>query len=82
MEPVKIGLLGLGTVGQGTVTVLRRNAEEIMRRAGRSILVAHAAIRNLPKAEALGIKNLDLTIEPTDIVDDPSISVVVELMGG
>ena len=82
MEPVKVGLLGLGTVGQGTVNVLRQNAEEITRRAGRSILVTHAAIRNLPKAEALDLKNLDLTIEPTDIVDDPSISVVVELMGG
>ena len=82
MEPVKVGLLGLGTVGQGTVNVLRQNAEEITRRAGRSILVTHAAIRNLPKAGALDLKNLDLTIEPTDIVDDPSISVVVELMGG
>ena len=46
MEPVKIGLLGLGTVGGGVVTVLTRNAREIARRAGRGIEIAHAAARD------------------------------------
>ena len=45
MNPVKVGLLGLGTVGGGTLNVLVRNAAEIARRAGREIVVAHAAAR-------------------------------------
>ena len=53
MEPVKVGVLGLGTVGGGTVNVLERNAEEISRRAGRGIVVTHAAARDLNKATYL-----------------------------
>lgn len=44
MEPIKVGLLGFGTVGSGTFTVLRRNQEEIKRRAGRGIEVARIAV--------------------------------------
>ncbi len=82
MNPVKIGLLGLGTVGQATVNVLSKNAAEITRRAGRSIQVSRAAIRDLEKAKSLGLDQLELTTAPDDVVEDPSISVVVELMGG
>ncbi len=82
MNPVKIGLLGLGTVGRGTWSVLERNAEEITRRAGRGIVVTSAAIRDLDKASALGYTGLELTTRPESIVDDPSVDVVVELMGG
>lgn len=46
MEPIRIGVLGLGTVGTGTVNVLRRNAGEIARRAGRGIEVTRAAVRD------------------------------------
>ncbi len=52
MEPVKIGLLGLGTVGGGTVNVLTRNREEIARRAGRAIAVARACARDLRTSRA------------------------------
>ena len=82
MDPVKIGLLGLGTVGQATVNVLSKNAAEITRRAGRSIQVSNAAIRDLEKAKLLGLDQLELTTAPDEIVEDPSIAVVVELMGG
>lgn len=82
MNPVKVGLLGLGTVGQATVNVLLKNAAEITRRAGRSIQVSRAAIRDLEKAKSLGLDQLELTTAPDEIVEDPSISVVVELMGG
>lgn len=82
MKPVKIGLLGLGTVGQGTVDVLARNAGEISRRAGRGIEVKSASIRNLAKAQALGYEGLELTTNSETIVNDPDIDVVVELMGG
>ncbi|HEY9146099.1 MAG TPA: homoserine dehydrogenase [Thiobacillus sp.] len=81
MKPINVGLLGLGTVGGGTLTVLRRNAEEITRRAGREIRVLRAAVRNLDKANALA-GDLPLTTNPFDVVDDPDIDIVVELIGG
>ena len=81
MKPINVGLLGLGTVGGGTLTVLRRNAEEISRRAGREIRVVRAAVRNIEKARALA-GDLPLTTNPFDVVDDPDIDIVVELIGG
>ena len=81
MKPINVGLLGLGTVGGGTLTVLRRNAQEISRRAGREIRVVRAAVRNLDKARALA-GDLPLTTNPFDVVDDPAIDIVVELIGG
>jgi len=81
MKPINVGLLGLGTVGGGTLAVLRRNAEEITRRAGREIRVVRAAVRNLDKARALA-GDLPLTSNPFDVVDDPGIDIVVELIGG
>ncbi|HET9463834.1 MAG TPA: homoserine dehydrogenase, partial [Thiobacillus sp.] len=81
MKPINVGLLGLGTVGGGTLTVLRRNAEEITRRAGREIRVVRAAVRDLEKAKMLA-GDLPLTTNPFDVVDDPNIDIVVELIGG
>ncbi|KVW96169.1 homoserine dehydrogenase [Thiobacillus denitrificans] len=81
MKPINVGLLGLGTVGGGTLTVLRRNAEEITRRAGREIRVVRAAVRDLEKAKLLA-GDLPLTTNPFDVVDDPDIDIVVELIGG
>ncbi|MBP6706253.1 MAG: homoserine dehydrogenase, partial [Achromobacter sp.] len=52
MNPMKVGLLGLGVVGGGTWTVLSRNAEEIARRAGRRIEVTRAAVRDVAKARS------------------------------
>ncbi len=81
MKPIKVGLLGLGTVGGGTLTVLRRNATEITRRAGREIVVVKAAVRDLEKARVLA-NELPLTLDPYEIVDDSEIDIVVELIGG
>lgn len=82
MDPVKVGLLGLGVVGQGTANVLQRNAQEISRRAGSEIIVKTAAIRDLEKAKSLAIPGIELTTDPETVVSDPEISVVIELMGG
>ena len=82
MEPVKIGLLGLGTVGGGTVNVLARNREEIARRAGRGIEVVHASARDLGKPRICSLDGITLTDQPTDVVDDDDVRIVVELMGG
>ncbi len=83
MKPVNIGLLGLGTVGGGTASVLARNADEISRRAGRGIRVAHAAARDY---DADAIQGLDKIGKITDdafaVVDDPEIDIVIELIGG
>ena len=82
MNPVKVGLLGLGTVGGGTVNVLRRNAEEITRRAGRGIQVVHAAARDLSKSRICNSVGIRLTAKPIEVVDDPEVEIIVELIGG
>lgn len=82
MNPVKIGIIGLGTVGCGTVKVLHRNVDEISRRAGRKIAVTAAAVRDLDRARDCPMQGIRLTTEPQDIVSDPDIDIVVELMGG
>lgn len=82
MNPVKVGLLGLGTVGGGTVNVLKRNAEEIARRAGRPIVVTHASARNLDKVRICDTTGIRLTANPLDVVNDPEIDILVELIGG
>ncbi len=82
MDPVKVGLLGLGTVGGGTVNVLQRNAEEITRRAGRGIIVTHAAARDLNKPRICSTEGITVTTTPQDVVEDPEVAIVVELIGG
>jgi homoserine dehydrogenase len=82
VRPVRIGILGLGTVGCGTVNVLGRNAEEIARRAGRKITVVQASIRDPGKARGCATSGLALTQDPSQIVTNPEIDIVVELIGG
>jgi len=82
LKPVNIGILGLGTVGCGTVNVLARNAKEITRRAGRDIKVTHAAARSLNKERNCNTSTITLTENPADVVNNPDIDVVVELIGG
>ena len=82
MNPMKVGLLGLGVVGGGTWTVLSRNAEEIARRAGRRIEVTRAAVRDVPKARARVGDTLPVDTDVHALVRDPEIDIVVELIGG
>ncbi len=82
MKPMRVGLLGLGTVGGGTVEVLRRNREEIARRAGREIVVVMASARDLTKARPVGVEGIALVADPAAIVSHPDIEIVVELIGG
>lgn len=83
MESVKVGLLGLGTVGGGTVTVLTRNANEIARRAGRGIEIAHAAARDYRPESIEGLERIGQIGEDAfAVVNDPRIQIVVELIGG
>ena len=82
MEPVNIGIIGLGTVGAGTVNLLERNANEISRRAGRHIKVKGAAVRDAARPRACSTSSLELGTDPFELTDDPTIDVIVELMGG
>ena len=82
MEPVKVGLLGLGTVGGGTFNVLHRNAEEIARRAGRGIVISHAAAREYDPGRLPGIDRIEVTSDAFEVVNDPEVQIVVELIGG
>ncbi len=82
MRPVKIGVLGLGTVGGGTVNVLKRNVAEIARRAGREIVITRASAKDLNKARICDTQGILLTNDPMDIINDPEIEIVLELIGG
>ncbi len=82
MESIKVGLLGLGVVGGGTWKVLKRNAEEIARRAGRRIEVTRVAVRDVAKARALVGDAVLVGSDPHEVVRDPAIDIVVELIGG
>ncbi len=82
LPPVRIGLLGLGTVGGGTLDVLKRNAALIAARAGRRIEVVCASARDLSRARSCDTTGIDLHADPRAVVDDPRIEVLVELIGG
>lgn len=82
MKPIKVGVLGLGTVGGGTVNVLKRNAAEIARRAGREIIITRASAKDLDKARICDTTGIQLTSNPLDIINDPDIDIVLELIGG
>jgi homoserine dehydrogenase len=82
LKPVKIGIIGLGTVGGGTVNVLKRNAEEIARRAGRQIVITRASAKDLSKQRICDTQGIALTTDPYDIINDPEIEIVLELIGG
>ena len=82
MKPVKIGILGLGTVGCGTISVLARNGQEIARRAGREIIIIQASARDLKKKRPCATDGIKLVQDPYEVVRNPEIEVVVELIGG
>jgi homoserine dehydrogenase len=82
LKPVKVGVLGLGTVGGGTVNVLKRNAAEIARRAGREIIITRASAKDLNKARICDTQGIALTTDPFDIINDPEIEIILELIGG
>jgi homoserine dehydrogenase len=82
MKSLKVGLLGIGTVGGGTYNVLTRNQEEIARRAGCKIEIVKVADRNLELAKKLTNGQVDVTDDVLSVVTDPNVDVVVELIGG
>jgi homoserine dehydrogenase len=82
LRPVNVGLLGIGTVGGGTFEVLARNQEEIMRRAGRGIVIKMVADKDLKRARKLVGKSAVVTDDAFKVVSSPDIDIVIELIGG
>jgi homoserine dehydrogenase len=84
MQPMRVGLLGMGTVGRGTWTVLNRNAEEITRRAGRPIRITQIATRTPEKARALlqQADGVEVNADVGALVRRPDVDIVLELIGG
>lgn len=82
MNPVKVGLLGLGTVGGGTLRVLTRNADEIARRAGRGIKITHAAAKAYDPELLRGVDDIEVTDDAFAVVENPDVEIVIELIGG
>jgi len=82
MKPINVGLLGIGTVGGGTFTVLRRNADEIARRAGRPIVISVVADKNQELAKKITGGSCRITDDAFSVVSDPEVDIVIELIGG
>ena len=82
MKQVKVGIVGLGTVGGGTVNILKDNAEDIQRRCDTDISVAIAAVRDLNRERICDTTGIELTENPMDVANHPDVDIVVELMGG
>ena len=82
MKPIKVGLMGIGTVGAGTFTVLQRNQEEIRRRAGRAIEIAMVADLDTERAKVIAGPQVQVVNDAFQVVDNPDIDIVIELIGG
>lgn len=82
MKPINIGLLGFGVVGSGTWKVLNQNVQEIARRAGRKLQITMIAVRNTDRVNAVVGDKAQITLNGLDVVNNPDIDIVVELIGG
>ncbi|HEX6705520.1 MAG TPA: homoserine dehydrogenase [Albitalea sp.] len=82
MKPIQVGLLGIGTVGSGTFNVLRRNQEEIRRRAGRGIEITMVADLDTARAKAVVGDGVQVVSDARAVIANPDIGIVIELIGG
>ena len=82
MNAIKIGILGLGTVGGGTANVLQRNAADIQRRVGRPIQVLMASVRDIGAQRICDCGRIELSADPYAVVNNPEINIIVETIGG
>ena len=82
MKPIQVGLLGIGTVGSGTFNVLKRNQEEIQRRAGRGIQITMVADLDTERARAVVGEGVQVVNDARQVIANPEIDIVVELIGG
>jgi len=81
-EKINVGMIGLGTVGSGALRILRDNAEPIRQRLGVPVEITKIAVRDLKRDRGLRLAGGVLTDNPREIIEDPNIDIVVELIGG
>jgi homoserine dehydrogenase len=82
MEHVRVGLIGLGTVGTGVARLLLEHSDRIARRAGRPVRLVWAAVRDLTKPRNVSLDGVWLTDDVHQLIDDPQVEVIIETMGG
>lgn len=82
MKPVKVGLLGLGTVGTGVVRIVEGHQEDLSSQVGSPIVIEKIAVKSLDKKRTIDIDREKLTEDPWEVIRDPEIDVIVEVMGG
>ncbi|MFC4099995.1 homoserine dehydrogenase [Paenibacillus xanthanilyticus] len=82
MKPVKVGLLGLGTVGTGVVRIVEGHQEDLQSQVGSPIVIEKVLVQNKSKARNISVSADKLTEDPWEIVNNPDIDVIVEVMGG
>ena len=82
MREIKVGILGLGVVGSGTVRILQENAAAIAQRVGAKLVVKKIAVRSLDKPRAVTFDHSLLTTDPYEVINDPEIEILAELIGG
>ncbi|MEH7344391.1 homoserine dehydrogenase [Bacillus sp. JJ1532] len=82
VKAISIGLLGLGTVGTGVVTIIENHQDKLMHQIGCPVKVKKILVKDLNKARSVEIAADKLTTDPEDIINDPEIDVIIEVMGG
>lgn len=82
MKPVKVGLLGLGTVGTGVVRIVEGHQEDLSSQVGSPILIEKIAVKNKEKERSISVDYRKVTDDPWEVIRDPEIDVIVEVMGG
>jgi len=82
MKPIQVGLLGIGVVGAGTFNVLKRNQEEIQRRAGRGIEITMVADLDVERAKSIAGEGVQVVSDARAVIANPDIDIVIELIGG
>lgn len=82
MKSVNIALLGLGTVGLGVLQLIQKNHEEIVRRCGCDINISKICVRDANKPRQADLSNINLVTDFREVIEDPAIDIVVELIGG
>jgi homoserine dehydrogenase len=81
LDPIKVGLLGLGNVGSGVWEILQRNSEQIARRAAGSLEVAGVLVRSIDKPRQVVVPRSLLTTDAWSLINDPEIPIIVETIG-
>jgi homoserine dehydrogenase len=82
MKPIKVGLLGLGTVGTGVVRIVQNHQDDLLSQTGAAIEIAKILVQDLSKPRNITVNPDKLTNNPRDVLEDEDIDVIVEVMGG